>query len=309
MLASTCELHRSASWRLRDGHLGAVLLGAFALACIAPATGAHERELGTLGFIDRTGKLVISSPQYHETGDFSGGLARVRLHGGGVDGSRDLYGFIDRTGKPAIAARYERARDFCGSLAAVRHRGKWGFVDSLGKMRIPPRYDLAGSFGDGLAFVRQEGKYGFIDVKGALVISPRFDDARGFREGLAAVRQGGSWGYVHRTGELLGTPDLLRAGDFHDGLALVRDGEKTGFIDPQGAWAIQPSREFGRLHPFVAGRSRVRRGRKWGYLGRDAKIAIAPRFDAAHDFSEELGCVQGGKHSPLEALTGTAVPI
>ena len=96
------------------------------------------------GHIDKTGKVVRSG--YEDTGDFSDGLAPVKL-----DGS---YGYMDAAGKMIIAPRFDGAGGFSEGLAPVRVENLWGYVDKTGNTVIPPRYAEASKFSEGLAVVK-----------------------------------------------------------------------------------------------------------------------------------------------------------
>lgn len=98
------------------------------------------QQQGKWGFIDRTGKVVIS-PQFQHAGNFREGRAGVKV--------RDKFGFIDETGKVVIPPRFDRVEDFAGGLARVQVGGKWGFVDPTGKMVVSPRFTAAGRFSEG----------------------------------------------------------------------------------------------------------------------------------------------------------------
>lgn len=69
------------------------------------------------GFIDKTGKMVIS-PQFEDVHSFVKGLAPARLG--------KTWGFIDTAGKFAINPQFEDAAGFSEGLAGVRTGGRWG---------------------------------------------------------------------------------------------------------------------------------------------------------------------------------------
>ena len=62
------------------------------------------------GYIDNTGKEVIN-PQFKSAGQFSEGLAAVRLNG--------TYGYIDKSGSFIIKPIYDIALPFQSGLAKV----------------------------------------------------------------------------------------------------------------------------------------------------------------------------------------------
>lgn len=90
--------------------------------------GMNENQ--TIGFIDRTGKQVIS-PRFRvfdDTGPsiFSEGLAAVSLSNG-------KSGYISPIGRTVIPARFRIACPFMGGLALVFESGKVGYIDKVGK--------------------------------------------------------------------------------------------------------------------------------------------------------------------------------
>jgi hypothetical protein len=127
------------------------------LAAVALPSGFS----GKWGFIDRTGTFVIE-PQFTWAWQFRGGIAGVVRNGelsyirkngavaftvnGGagrgfdfteglaaVDGPLGKMGFIDTTGTWIIKADFDYAREFQGSLAAVRVGPHWGYINKSGE--------------------------------------------------------------------------------------------------------------------------------------------------------------------------------
>lgn len=78
---------------------------------------------GKYGYMDRTGKIVIS-PQFGCADPFSEGLARVSIN--------NKNGYIDKTGKFVIPPQFDVASSFSGGLAEVRLGDKSGYIDKTG---------------------------------------------------------------------------------------------------------------------------------------------------------------------------------
>ena len=198
---------------------------------------AKVRKDGKTMYVDTSGKVVLDVTSFHNTGNFSEGLASVTEP---FNRGRKI-GFINREGQVIVAPAYDRVRGFSEGLAAVAigwndpsfvPKGldyvpaKWGYIDRKGKLVIELKYWWVGSFSQGLAWVELEkgGKRGFINQAGELVIQPRFDTTGDFRNGLACVSMDNRWeryetphgqgirrvrgriGYIDHAGEYVWTP-------------------------------------------------------------------------------------------------------
>ena len=126
-------------YRETKNSVAALLLLAAALGCAVAV--AHERKRGSIGYIDRTGQLLVTSKVLHEAGSFSGGFARVRLH----ENKLYRYGYLDRRGRMAIAARFDWARNFSEGMAWVESEVGRGYIDGHGKMVIKGEYRDVGT--------------------------------------------------------------------------------------------------------------------------------------------------------------------
>ncbi|MGA9996394.1 MAG: WG repeat-containing protein [Pyrinomonadaceae bacterium] len=238
-----------------------------------------------IGFIDKTGKLVIGLDQLPKgtkaVGEFHEGRAVIYL--------------------PKEAGDEEINADH-----------KAGYIDETGKVVIAPRYELARDFSEGLAYVEAKEFRGFIDREGKAVINigPLADDldegtggiqAKDFHEGLAAVRAHGEWGYIDRSGKLVIKRQYRFADDFSEGLAGVEVDSKYGFINQKGEMVIQPrfeprkDRQHGRLtvgtSRFSEGLACVKLDSFYGFINKKGEFQIQPQFIRAQDFSEGLAWV------------------
>lgn len=204
---------------------------------------------GKVGYIDRTGKLVIN-PQYDSLSEFSEGLALV------------CVGQCDQE-------HWQGYRYIKGGLETepLEQTFKYGYIDETGKMVINPMFESAEAFSEGLAGVcvghacyysrpsdkpKEDGKWGFIDKTGAIVIPPQFKHVNVFHEGLAAVSIGDKWGFIDKTGKFVINPQYDSAREFDNGIAEVGvkagrkpdsiiDNYQYGYIDRNGKYIWQPS--------------------------------------------------------------------
>jgi hypothetical protein len=131
---------------------------------------------GVHGFINTSGKQVMSLPRYDEVWGFSCGMATVGVAAEKAgDGSYKVdkikYGYIDKSGTEIIRPQYNYAQDFSEGLAAVKINDKFGYIDNTGNIVIPFQYDWAQEFSEGLACVGKNKKPCFIDKSGNVVIT------------------------------------------------------------------------------------------------------------------------------------------
>jgi hypothetical protein len=224
-----------------------------------------------VGFIDKTGKLVIGFdrlPAEAEVGSFSEGFAPIC--------------FLHKP--PGLYSMH------CG------------YFDESGRMVIPPRFVLSTQFKDGLAWVRTEKFVGFINQLGNVAFELPDSFSWGFNEGLAAVATQTGWGFIDKTGRFISTKRYVQVEGFSDGLAAVAEGRwkeaKYGFINRTGEVAIplrfdpRPGQmETMSLSRFTEGLAPVMFGKLYGYIDHKGTSVIPPIFRDAGQFSEGLASV------------------
>src|SRR6266852_4725356 len=196
--------------------------------------GFFHIDKGGLGYIDKTGKMVIPLQQFGTASSFNEGLAAVEVHG--------KWGYIDKTGKMVIPPQFSHAWGFSEGLAAVKTGGKWGFIDTTGQMVIPPQFSDTFGFSEGLVDVEVAKKWGYVDKTGKMVIPPQYDKVYKYSEGLAAVKTSGKWGFIDKTGQMVIAPQYDEVYPFSDGLANVEVGKKAGYIDKTGKYVWAPTK-------------------------------------------------------------------
>jgi hypothetical protein len=164
--------------------------------------GADERGSGQeckFAFIDKAGRIV-SPLRFDDAGDFSEGLAAVRI--------ADRWGYVDKSGQLVIPPQFQYAGEFSSGRAPV--------------------------------VVDQDGGFGYTDRSGNIVIDPQFDEAERFSEGLAVVGDGDDrYWYINPQGDKVFAEDFATASPFFKGLAHVElisndDIDRYAYIDHAG---------------------------------------------------------------------------
>jgi len=145
---------------------------------------------GKSGFMDRTGKLVIE-PQFEDAGDFSEGLAPVKVRGEVM------------TRCPREPSGYRKS-----------FRMKWGYVDKTGKFVIPPEFEWADPFSEGLGAIYQCDEGFFIDKTGKKIVLGNFSSVSPFVAGVSRIHVGVNedrmWGLIDKTGKMIWGPGKER---------------------------------------------------------------------------------------------------
>ena len=89
--------------------------------------------------------------------------------------------------------------------------------------------------------------------------------------------------------------NALHLGDiwaFSEGLAAVKQNDMWGFINREGRFAIQP--RFHDVFGFSEGLAVVEIDKKYGYIDKNGNPVIAPKYDWAMPFSEGVASVMLG---------------
>lgn len=240
------------------------------------------------------GGLQVIPPRYDAAGDFSEGLAWVRVG----DYKTGKYGYIDRSGKEVVPLKYDDAGDFSGGLAIVRigeyGKGKAGVVDKSGEEVVPLKYDAVWHFGEDVLAVKLGGKWGFVDKTDKEIVPCKYDQLYELTDGLARVgieqvadaedgdADAGFWGFVDAAGREVIPCRYSRVGE--DGDWRWEAAEEHPFSEGLAA-AWLPGDEADEKDGGDAG--------KWGVID-EAGNVVAPfelPYDDAEYFHEGLMAV------------------
>jgi hypothetical protein len=138
-------------------------------------------------------------------------------------------------------------------LAPAKSGGLWGFINPSGAWVIAPQYGEANNFHDNVAevvqYTKDDIKNGFIDKNNNWVIQlPEFNFSH-FSEGRLAFMENGLYGFMDSVGKKVIPAQFRYCSNFENGKAMV-----------------------------------VFRSGKAGYINREKKLLISPRWDTAFNF-------------------------
>ena len=206
----------------------------------------------------------------------------------------DLYGLIDREGKVIVPIDFPQPLRLQDGLIMASKGTRTAFFDATGKMVIRPQDQTRGPFSEGLApayIPDGAGKsaIGYVDHALQPVIRGDFRDAEPFSDGMAEVSVADEWGvvkrgYIDRTGKLAIPARYDKTFPFSGGLGRVAVKDAMRLLDKTGRDVTPEGIDFIGIQ--AEGMIRVWSGRKEGFMNTAGKLAIAPRFDQASEFSE-----------------------
>ncbi len=239
------------------------------------------------GFVDRDGYWAIP-PIFSQTRAFSEGWAAVLIGGEG-------WNYIDRNCRMLSAARYESAEDFQGGVARVFDKhSRPAYIDRQGRPVAMPVYPA--NAGDSPQPLALNGRWGYADARGNWLIEPRFEDAEPFSDGLAAVKSGRRWGFIDRSGKLVIAALYTDTRPMQQGWAAVeiaptQDNTVTEWRMLNGNGRLSDNAFEVAPGEFVNGLAPARANGRWGYIHKDGRWQIEPRFEMAKPFRDGLALV------------------
>jgi hypothetical protein len=103
----------------------------------------------------------------------------------------------------------------------------------------------------------------------------------------------GRWGFIDANGKVVIEPRFRRAYDFEDGLAWVQTDKGVVYINAEGKAVFAPP-DHARMRQFSEGLAAFELKDKWGFLNRQGKVIVQPKYDDVSRFSEGLAAVNVG---------------
>ena len=216
----------------------------------AMAPVLHEGGDWKCNFANQWGE-ILTTGYYDSIGDFSEGLAWVRLDG--------TFGYIDTIGATVVRlpGNVASCGDFHNGRAFIQEiDGKQYYIDRTGEIvyRAPENVSLAAEFDErGIAPAKdlQSDLYGYYNQAGHWEIPPQYESANSFKGDYAVFYENGKCGVIDRSGAIIlppeyetistlseGEPALfcIRAAPYEEWLFGLADSNGTILIEPQNEW-------------------------------------------------------------------------
>lgn len=141
------------------------------------------KKEGKFGFIDSTGKLIISN-RFDNANEFQQGLACTKTLG--------KWGIIDKKGAYISKGRYEKfLYSFTEGIALFQNGDTLIYVNKKGEEVIKEKLEKDLMYGrrwsEGYHAFKRGGKWGIVDTSGQIIIPAQYDVLRDVQGGLMYV--------------------------------------------------------------------------------------------------------------------------
>jgi hypothetical protein len=244
---------------------------------------ARVWQNGKVGFIDRTGVLVIA-PVYDRAWSFSRGLGRTSAIQDGTAGAIDKTGaWVFRTGYQEIHLATDFARDRSSVVFGwhFKKADRWGLLDLDGRVVLDADFDQSlQRCHDGRLIAYKNKEWLYFRADGSPLQPPdgRLTDATCGRQPPYTLKIGNKYGLVDAESHPLTPLQFDAVTTCGSGVRNVKIDGKWGRIGPDGHWLLEPKFDYlsGCLDVFVASIDGKR-----GFMRSDGSWLIEPKFEAA----------------------------
>lgn len=140
---------------------------------------------------------------------------------------------------------------------------KWGYLDNDGSFIIEPKFELTEEFNEkGLGKIYLEGKIGLIDKNGEIVLEPMYDAMGDMEEGIFNAVKGDRYYILDMLGnELFSSKEYTFLGVSSDQYIVAAEEDKDGNV-------------------------------KMGYINKNGKVLIEPKYSEAWNFKNNRALVK-----------------
>lgn len=202
---------------------------------------------------------------------------------------------------------YDKVYQIDAQVFKVKLDGKWGIINADGKEVVPPKYDAIGyRFEQNITPVYLNNKIGFIDKTGAEVIPLIYSGLSIMDEGVFGVRLGTKWGLIDSHGKEIAPfiYNYLANDDWdvfvNEVVRVSRDG-KDGFLDKTGSECIAPKYDFANF--FWEDLAPVCINNKWGCIDNKGREAIPLMYDYIDVCKDAIIVILNSKYGVIDCKT------
>lgn len=201
-------------------------------------------------------------------------------------------GLIDFKGNEIIKPVYDSLEKYDDSIIKVEQNKKFGLINANGEFLTENFYNYIGELKNNVAKIELDGNFGYINRLGIEIVKPIYYRVREFSENIVAVNYKGDWGFVDINGNIITNTIYDRVGDFGDGVAVVRKDRKIGLIDSSGKLVVDYNKYF-EIKKVSCDYALVKTNNsKYGFIDRFGSEKIAPIYDKAYSFVNDIAWVK-----------------
>lgn len=261
-------------------------------------------------YIDTQGNVIFDCP---------GDECRSFVNGNAVFIVNEAYGIIDAKGKILVPARFQDLRFGAPGQLIAKQGNREGVIDTEGNWVIPAKPAIVKWADQGLYLIKENNEYQYWTMKGDK-FGGIYTKASVFENSFAIVQKNGLFSIVdNRLKESYKTnKKLTSAGSgfwvewqndtsgvvinhvgkpycekpykaflkFAEGTLGMMEGENWGYIGRDCREMVAPSLPL--AWDCIGGRIRFISQAGYGFLDKDGKVVIVPKFPEARDFKENL---------------------
>lgn len=243
------------------------------------------------GFVDTLGQIRIPI-EYERVRSFSEGLAAARKEG--------KWGFIDTTGRWRIPPLYNSVGDFQEGHTWVFNREGRCYIDSNHQKVLTGDFLKTSEVCKGRVFVREREGYRLLLLDGTELFKSRNIRLEAFIGSyfVAARLPNGKRRLLDLNGEWISSQRFRQISNFQESHSLLIHQHKRFLLDTAGQLVRVPQATIkGMADNRIPYRDRAwvedqeRMLNVWGYLDLNGEVAIAPRYQVAKPFQDDLAIV------------------
>ncbi len=200
------------------------------------------------------------------------------------------YGYKNHKDKEVIASKFEAAKPFRNSRAAVYHEGGWMFINRVGNRIIDENFDeVDGTYGDGMTIVKKDLKWNFIKPNHKLLLSEWLDSYPIYNQGLISVEKDGNYGFCNEDGDVIIPMMYEKSGHIFgsNGTVAMRKNNRWGYIDKVNDTIIDFKYEEVSGHFEGDDLVAVKLNNQWGFIDKKGDELLPFEWEEAKGFYKE----------------------